>query len=191
MTLQMGASTNASTAAGALDTNDAEISALSAVFVAHGVKRSNIQTADLSLSPNYDNAGAVTGYQASDDLTVTMHDLARAGGVIDAAAHAVGNDVQIDGISFSIANTSLLQQDARSAAVRDAEAEAEADARAAGAQLGPVISIDDETQQPAPVVEYPTSFALHVVGAASAPVPVHAGSQQITVAVRVVYSLRS
>lgn len=189
LALQMGASATASTATGALDQSNAEVAALVAVFRSHGAKRADIQTSGLSLSPSYDANGSVTGYRASDQLTITLHGLARAGGVIDAAAHAVGNGVQIDGITFSIADTSSLLETARIDAVRAAQAEAEAFARAAGATLGPVTSIAGEEQQPQPVVQYAFAAGKAAAGATS-PVPVQPGSQQLSVRVRVVYALR-
>jgi uncharacterized protein YggE len=188
--LQMGASTTASTATVALDRNNVELAALAAVFKAAGVPATDIQTSGLSLQANYDSSNNVTGYQASDDLTVTMEDMANAGAVIDAAAHAVGNDVQIDGISFSISDMSALLTVARTRAVRAAEAKASTFALAAGTTLGPVVSISDEEQPSTPILE-PSNFASKAAAGASAPVPVEAGSEQVSVQVTVVYELMS
>lgn len=188
LTLQMGATTTASSATVALDRNNAEIAALEDVFLRAGVKSANLQTSGLTVQANYDQNGDVTGYQAADELTVTFHELANAGEVIDAAAHAVGNDVHIDGIAFSISNTSNLLEVARVRAVRDAQAKAQAFASAAGARLGPVRTISDEEQLPAPVFQVPV-FASGIAAAPSR-VPLQAGSQQLSVQVRVVYELR-
>jgi uncharacterized protein YggE len=188
LTVQLGATTNAPSATGALDENNREVAALEAVLVAEGVAKPDMQTSNLSLQPNVDNSGKVTGYQASDDLTVTVHDLSRAGEIIDAAAHAVGNDVQIDGISFSVSNTSALLATARVEAVRDAQTRAAELAAAAGATLGPVVSIVDQEQQGGNVVTPGASFAVH--GSGATPVPVQGGSEQLSVQVQVVYALR-
>ena len=188
MTLQMGATTNAASASAALDRNDAEVAALEAVLKSAGVPAADMQTSNLTLGPTYDSAGNVDGYQASDDLTLELHGLAHAGSVVDAAAHAVGNDVQIDGISFSISNTSSLLATARVEAMRDAGSRASELAAAAGAKLGPVISITDEESQPPPVVLPFNDFA---VAHAAASVPVQPGSQQLSVQVQAVYSLTS
>jgi uncharacterized protein YggE len=190
LTIQMGASTTASSATGALDENNTEVAALEGVFRSAGVKRADLQTSGLSLQANYDSSGAVSGYQASDVLTITLHNLRKAGDVIDAGAHAVGNDVQIDGITFSIANTSSLLASARTRAVQAAQAKAEAFASAAGTSLGPVLSITDEEQQTPPITE-PTKFAASSSAGTSTPVPIQAGSQQLSIQVSVVYSLKS
>ena len=188
LTLQMGATTDASSATAALDRNNTEIAALETVFLRAGVKKADLQTSGLSVQANYDQNGNVSGYQAADELTVTFHELSKAGAVIDAAAHAVGNDVQVDGIAFSISNTSSLLGTARVRAVRDAEATAQAFASAAGARLGPVKSISSQEQLPTPVFEVP----VRATGIAAAPsrVPLQAGSQQLSVQVHVVYELR-
>jgi len=43
----------------------------------------------------------VTGFTVQDTLNVTMHKVRRAGAAIDAAAKAVGNGVQLNGVSFT------------------------------------------------------------------------------------------
>ncbi|HVC25076.1 MAG TPA: SIMPL domain-containing protein [Acidimicrobiales bacterium] len=189
LTLQIGASTSAATATGALDQNNTEIAALETVLQRSGVTRSDMQTSGLSLQATYDQSGQVTGYEAADELTVTFHALDRAGAVIDAAAHAVGNDVHIDGIAFSISNTSALLDTARIRAVRAAEAKAEAFATAAGARLGPVHSINDQEQLPPPVFQVP-GYAANLAAGPTRSVPLQAGSQQLSVQVRIVYELR-
>ncbi len=187
LTVQVGATTSSASATGALDKNNLEVATLEAVLASAGVAKADMQTSSLSLQPNLDRKGKVTGYQASDNLAVVVHGLARSGAVIDAAAHAVGNDAQIEGISFSISNTSALLAEARAAAVRDAEARAEVLASAAGAKLGPVVSIVDQEQQGSNVVTPGASFAVH--GAGASPVPVQGGSEQLSVQVQVVYLL--
>ena len=181
LTLQIGATTNAPTAVGALDGNDGAVTRLQSVLRSAGVAASDMQTSDLQLSANTNSRGTVTGYQASDQLTVTMHQLSSAGAVIDAAAHAVGNDVQIQGITFSRADTAPYERAARTAAVHQAATEAAALAAAAGDQLGGVVKITDEVAQPPEVLGATPSRA--------AAVPVQAGTATVSAQVQVVYAL--
>ena len=181
LTLQIGATTNAPTAVGALDSNDAAVSRLQSVLRSAGVAASDMQTSDLQLSANTNSRGTVTGYQASDQLTVTMHQLSSAGAVIDAAAHAVGNDVQIQGITFSRADTAPYERAARTAAVHQAATEAAALAAAAGDQLGGVVKITDEVAQPPEV--------LGATASRAAAVPVQAGTATVSAQVQIVYAL--
>lgn len=184
LTLQIGATTNAASAVAALDTNSADIARLEAVLRSAGVTSGEMQTSNLQLSANTNEHGVVTGYQASNVLTVTTHHLEGAGAVIDAAAHAVGNDVQIQGISFSRANLAPFERAARVAAVRQAAIEAAALASAAGARLGGVEKIVDEGS---PVTPVGTASAAPVRGA----VPIQPGKTSVSAQVQVVYALLS
>lgn len=183
LTVQIGATTNAPSATGALDRNNAEVARLEAVLRAAGVAAADLQTSNLQLSVNTNDKGVVTGYQASDQLTVTLHQLARAGAVIDAAAHAVGNDVQINGIAFSRSNPAPLERAARVAAMRQAAAEAGALASAAGARLGGIVKVTDEVSSP------PVTPVMAAGAAASAPVPIQRGTTSVSAQVQVVYTL--
>lgn len=190
LTLQIGVSTRAPSATAALDEADTELASLQAVFETAGVPSGGLQTSGLDLQPNEDSSGAITGYEADEELTVTMHDLARAGTVIDDAAHQVGNDVRLDGVSFSIADTTALLARARAAAFADAHAAALALAAAAGQPLGPLVSVTDQTQQQAPPPG-PYFSAAGTASRAAAPVPLNAGTQQVTAQVELVYDLGS
>jgi uncharacterized protein YggE len=187
LNLSIGVSATSHSASVALSRDNAEMARLDAVLIAHGVAAKDIQTSNLSLSPNYDSSGtAIVSYTASNDLSVTLRHLGTAGTIIDAAAAAGGNDIRIDGISFSISNESALLAQARALAMQDAKTEASQLATAGGTTLGSIKSIvDEEGQQVQP---YPMYDAA---GAAAKSVPLSPGTQQIQVQVRVVYALGS
>jgi hypothetical protein len=188
LTIQLAVSTTASSATDALDQNNAEMKTLEDVLTGAGVATTDLQTNNLNLSPNYDSSDTITNYGAEDDLTVILHDLSAAGTVIDAAAHAVGNDVQIQGISFSISDAAALLKAARLQAMQNANAEASDLATGAGTSLGSIAKITDQEQSATPP---PRDFAANLSATASATVPVQAGSEQISVQVNVVYLLGS
>ncbi len=188
LTMQIAVSTTEPTAAVALEANNTKMTTLQAVFRRSGVTPEDLQTTGLNLSPNYDSSGNVTGFSAEDDLTVTMHDLARAGAVIDAAANAVGNATEIEGISFSISDTSALAKVARTEAMANARHEASDLASAGGYSLGPIMKITDHEQASTPP---PPIVAGNAAAFAKSAVPVQPGSEQLSVQVSVVYELRS
>lgn len=187
LTLQIGVSATGSTASATLDQASTEMSTLQAVFLSHGVTHSQLQTSGLNVSPNYDSGGVITGYSANEELTVTLHDLSSAGALIDDASHAVGNFGHIDGIQFSISNTSALLAAARAQAMQNAHVEAQQLASGAGVSLGPIKSVTDEEQAPQPVY-YGQTFAPAAASAGAA-VPVQAGKQSLSIQVQVVYQL--
>ena len=188
LTIQLAVSTKAPSATASLDQNNAEMSNLEAVLTASGVKTADLQTTNLAISPNYDPSGTITSYGAEDDLTVTLRDLAQSGRIIDAAAHSVGNDVQIQGISYSISDTSSLMRSARLQAMKIAAVQASDLASGAGATLGPVMKIIDQEQTTTPP---PREFFGASTGTAAlkSAVPVQPGSERLSVQVDVVYEL--
>jgi uncharacterized protein YggE len=183
---QIGVHTVAPSATLALSTNDAKMRALMAALGKKGVRRSDMQTSSLDVSPDYGSVGNLTGFSADDELQVTVHDIAIAGPAIDAAAASVGDGIEIYGISFSISNSSGLLAAARSAAMRNAREEASQLAAGAGDRLGSIVSVTDHENAPPPVVT-PIFGAV----AASDALPVAPGEQPVDVQVSVTYRLRS
>jgi uncharacterized protein len=184
VSIQMGITADGASASAALDQADAEMGTMESVFLAY-VSKGQLQTSDLDLSPNYDSSGAITGYSADEELTVTMNRISLAGRLIDSASHAVGDFGHIDGISFSISNTSSLMAAARAQAMQNAHLEASEIAAGAGVSLGPIKSVTDQ-EQPATPTYYPFDNSVDL---APASVPLQAGKQSLSVQVQVVYEL--
>jgi uncharacterized protein len=185
LSLSMGVQTSASSVASALRQANAAARSVTAVLRRTGVAASDIQTSGLSIYPNYSgSSGAPSGYQVSEQLTITLRRLSVAGGQISAAARAGGNATTIDGVSLNLSDTGPLLAAARVKAVADARAKAAAYARALGRPLGPVISMS-EAAPAQPVTPEPFANAAH----AASSVPVHPGTQQLSVTVTVVFSL--
>ena len=117
VSFQVGVQNVAPSAVGALEANNARVRAMEATLQAHGVAKKDMQTSGLDIYQNTNNQGVVTGFTVANYLDVTMHQIKKAGGAIDAAAHAVGNGIQLNGITFSISNESKLLASARAKAV--------------------------------------------------------------------------
>jgi uncharacterized protein len=185
LTVQLTVTTNSASAAGALNANDAETRHLELVFEQHGVKSANLQTQNLNLSPTYDQYGTITGYSVQDSLSATVHGISKAGAVIAVAEDAVGNDVTINGISFSNSNSSSLVARARILAVRQARANAKAFARGAGESVGAALRITniEESQPSIPINTF------RATAGASRSVPIQPGTSSVTVHVTVTYAL--
>lgn len=184
---QIGVQNVARSAVQALSTNTTRVSSLETSLLEHGVTQRDMQTSGLNIYENTNAQGVVTGFTVSNDLNVTMHQIGRAGTAIDAAVHAVGNGVQLSGVSFSISNESRLLAAARTMAMRNARTEASQVAAGGGAKLGNIEKIADQENSTPDISPYANFRAS---GLATS-VPLEAGSQSINVQVSVTYALTS
>lgn len=184
MTMDIGVQTTASTAKGALAKNNTQMSTLEAALLAHGLTKAGLQTSNLEIYDNTNTQGQITGFTVNDTLTATTHKLADAGAALDAAANVVGNDIQLNGVSFSISNKSRYLERARRSAVLDAHSAATQIATASNTSVGAPVTIVDEESSSSPIIYSPTSFA-----SAAGHVPVEQGTVSISVQVKVVYAL--
>ena len=151
----------------------------------NGVAAKDMQTSNLSISPHYTNKGAPDGYDVSESLSATIRDLPKAGAVLSASVDAGGNAVRVDGVSVALDDTSALVGGARTSAMDDAKTKASQYAEAAGRTLGAVVSISEVVSgSPYPVYDQAAATSFR----AASPVPIQAGSQDVSVQVTVVYA---
>ncbi len=81
--------TDPSAQASLVDDNT-KASAVTAVLKGGGVAAKDIQTSDVSIEPNYNPAGTVTGYEMTDTLTAELRNFSTAGSVLDQLSAAGG-----------------------------------------------------------------------------------------------------
>ena len=177
--------TAAAAAGDAANVMDAVIKAIKAL----GVEDKDIQTSTLSLDGVYDynsNPARLTGYQAVNQVTVTVRDLTKTGAVIDAATGAGATDV--NNITFRLDDQTAAEASAREQAVLSARAKADTMAKAAGVTITGVISIAEDSA-PVPTPVYFDSAKASGVAADQAPTPVQGGTIDLTVTVSIVYSI--
>jgi uncharacterized protein YggE len=116
-----------------------------AAVAAAGVAERDVQTSALSVSPRWEpprpneTAPRVSGFVATNIVTVRVRDLDAVGGVLDAVLGEGANT--LNGLSFGVADDTALRDAARQAAVADAARKARVLAEAAGVTLGPVTEI--------------------------------------------------
>jgi len=182
-TISIGVQTQDRTANQALRDNAAKMAKAINAVVAAGVSRNDIATSFINLNPNYDTSGqAVLSYTAMNQVDVTVRDLTKVGQVIDRAVAAGAN--LTGGISFKLSDRNQGRADALTAAVQDARSQAEALATAAGAHLGQVVSIEqDSSALPPPILDERTKAGL------AASTPVLPGTLETQVSVTVVWAL--
>lgn len=132
-----------------------------------------IQTANISLQPHYDNSNNITGYDASQTLAVVVYGLKGVGPVVDAgvSAHANSNV----SITFGLRDENAARIAALKLAVAAARDRASAAATALGRTLGGARVQMTENGQPAtqPVT---TGQAMRAPGALSPPTQTFGGT---------------
>jgi uncharacterized protein YggE len=177
-----GVSTTASTAKAALGANAARMNRLIAALKAAGIAPADIQTAQISLSPNTnENASKVLSFTASNSVTLKTKQIAKAGSIVDAAVAAGAN--LVSGPSLGPSDQRLLQRRALKAAVADAHGRALAIAQAAHVKLGAVISVSETSSSP-------VQFAPTAKAASSSGTPVEPGSVQVEEDVTAIFAIR-
>ena len=183
-TIDLGVSTQAAGAQAALDANTQQTTALLAQLKGKGVADADLRTSRLSVNPTFDNpSGHITGYEVTNQVTVTIRDIAAAGGIIDAAAQAAGDAVRVQQLAFSIDDDSALRATARADAVHKAQEQAKQLADAAGVALGPIRTITEVASGGTPQPYQAGALAE------SKAVPIQPGTQQLSVNVEIVYDI--
>ncbi len=121
---------------------DAMVSALEAA----GVNRSDIQTENLWIQPEYnysDQGSVLIGFTVSNTMRVTIRDVEGAGAIIDAAVSAGGDEAVVDSVGFGLVDNAERLAEARDRAWADAVAKAEQLAGLADRSLGEVVTITE------------------------------------------------
>ena len=172
-----GVETHGATARSASAANAEAMRRVIAALVAAGVQRTDLQTQDVSVYPRRDDTSS--GFIASGSVSATIRDIAHAGKAVDAAVAAGGN--QVSGPQLERSDRSGLYRQALRSAFADAKAKAQALAEEAGASLGQVQRIHEDSSTSEPV--YPMAMR------AEASTPVEPGTQEVQAAVTVTFAL--
>lgn len=183
----LGVTTTQPTVKAARATAAQSMTDIIAAIKALGVADADIQTTGLSLYPQSSNTASprIIGYQISEQVTVTVRDLDKAGDVVDAATAKGATNV--NGISFELADPVKAMNDARAAAVAAARVSAQAMAGAANVSLGAVVSMTDASVS----TPYPINYGMAAGAAPDSAVatPVQVGTQDVSVVIQVVFAI--
>jgi uncharacterized protein len=176
-----GVSVTAANAKAALSANAGRMNTLIAAIKALGIPPADIQTAQISLTPNTNENGTrILNFTASDSVSVTTKDVAKAGSIVDAAVGAGAN--LVSGPTLGPSDQLLLDRRALKAAVADAHARALAIAEAAHVKLGVVRTVTE-------VSSSPVTFSPAPKAAAISSTPVEPGTVQTEEDVTVTYAI--
>ncbi|HEU4841672.1 MAG TPA: SIMPL domain-containing protein [Ilumatobacteraceae bacterium] len=176
--LSLGVQSRRPSAASALQVVDERAATLVSALRDAGARDEDLRTTGLNLW--FDQSARE--YVASYSITVAVP-ADDAGRFLDAAAEVAGDELTMNGISFSVADPATVVAPLRELAVGDARAKAEVLAAAAGAGLGPVVTI----------VEGGGGGAVPVFKGGAARLamaaPIEGGSETLSLQVTVTYEL--
>lgn len=184
-TVSLGVTTEGPTAAEAMAANSKALATVIDRLKAAGIAEHDLQTSNLSLSPNWVGYEAgqtpkISNYMAMNMLNVRVRDLAALGSALDASIADGANT--LNGITFELSAPRPVQDEARKAAVTDAAAKAALYAEAAGVKLGKIVSISEAQNYNGPV-------PVFMDAKAAAPVPVATGQIALQTSVTVSYEI--
>jgi uncharacterized protein YggE len=188
-TVSAGVTTQANTAVEAMRTNARAMTAVVERIKQLGVAERDIQTSGISLGAMYDynqqtQRQVFRGYQASNRVSVKLRNIQRTGEVLDALVAAGATD--LGGPDWSIDDDTAARAQARTAAIRQAQAQALEYARLSGYSGVRLLEINETMM---PMRPMPMMRQMAVAEAADASTPVQPGMVQSSVNVTVKYEM--
>lgn len=181
--VRAGVVSQGKTAREAMSANTKQMTTVLAALKEAGIADADVQTSRVNLEQLRDNSRPpqVTGFQASNQVTVQLRDIGKVGEVLDKLVSAGTNSVS--GFDFIVSDPSKALDKVRTDAIADARRKAEIYAKAAGVTLGKPIAIVEEGGAPArPMLR----MAAPTAGAA---VPIAVGEEQLRISVSVSFEL--
>ncbi|WP_062769604.1 SIMPL domain-containing protein [Sphingopyxis terrae] len=179
VTVNAGVVTQAPTAAEALSANASRVRRVVTSLKASGLEDRDLRTAQISLQPQYiyaeNKAPVITGYQASNSISVRFRDVARAGSILDLLVREGAN--QIDGPTFLTDNPEVALDEARTDALAKARERAALYSRLSGLNVDRILSISESPVTNVPMI---TTRAYAGAEAAADSTKLMPGVQEVT-----------
>jgi copper chaperone CopZ len=154
-----------------------------------GIQDRDIQTGSISLNPEYNyqqnQPPKLTGYQASNQLSVRFRDIGETGKILDALVSEGAN--QINGPSLTIDKPEAALDEARVKAIANGRARADLYARALGMRVVRLLSVSESGGYAVPP---PMPMAVMAMERDSASTKIDAGEQKLQVSVSLSFELQ-
>ncbi len=173
-TVSAGVVTQAADANAAMRANAQEMDKVMAAVRAAGIADRDIQTSGINLNPQYryeeNQPPRITGYQASNTVSLKVRDVGKLGKVLDALVASGAN--QVNGPSFEVDKPEAAYDEARRAALDQAQARAEMYAKTLGLRVRRIVSISEGEQgfrPPMPMMARAQAFEAKAADTAVSP----------------------
>lgn len=186
--VSFGVVKEAKTARLALDENNKAMASVLTAMEENGIDKKDLQTSGFNIQPKYfypkrksngeQPSPEITGYRVSNNLTIRIRELEKAGEILDLSVtlgiNSGGN------IQFTNEDTSSVLKEARSKAVTDAVEKAQTLAQAANVELGDILNISENASRPRPIA-IAQARSLSVQEDTSVPIASGENTYQVTV----------
>lgn len=186
-TIRIGVTEEATEARAAMQAVSGSVVGILEQLKAVGIAAADVQTRRITVNPLWSNRrdsngpAKITGFVASNTISLRVRDLSTLGDVLDQVMGAGANE--FNGLQLSVQDPEPLVNEARKAAVADAMAKAALYAEAAGVTLGPVQKISEQGGNPRPMMMEMASMAR------DAAVPIAQGEVTVQASVTMVFSI--
>jgi len=151
-----------------------------------------IKTSGYSLQPQYvykqNEQPMISGYIARNSVLVTMSELNKVGGVIDASVRAGANNV--DNLSFILRRDRPARNQALTEATRDAVSKAQTLAQALGGRVARIVEVQEGSAARPPII-YNAEYGRASAARADTATPIEVGSLDIRSQVQLVAEIET
>ena len=188
--ISTGVVTRAATATAAIQQNATRMERVRAALKRAGIEDKDIQTSSINLNPDYhyeqNKPPRLTGYQASNQVSVRFRDLGKTGEILDVLVAEGAN--QINGPSLTIDKPEQALDEARMKAIANGRARADLYARALGMRVTRLLSVSESGgySAPPPMPMYARAEAM----SADASTKIDPGEQKVQVSVAMSFELQ-
>lgn len=173
----------------ALANTSATSAAVRAALKNAKIDAKDIASKSITVFPEYnytqDKGQSLIGYRGSQSFIITIRKAVSAGAIVDAVVAAGGDNLQVDGVTPFVLDSTKAASAARSAAVLNAKAKAKSYAKLIGVKLGKVIYLVENSA--------PSSYRGDVLAygkAESGGTVVDLGQQDVTVSITVQWEIK-
>jgi len=188
--ISAGVVTRSTTATGAIADNAARMERVRAALKRAGIADRDIQTSSISLNPDYryenNRPPVLTGYQASNNVSVKFRDIRNSGKILDALVAEGAN--QINGPSLTIDKPETAYDEARVRAIAEGRARADLYARAMGMRVVRLLSVSESGGYNRPPM--PMYARAEVSMAADAKTSIDPGTQDLQISLAMSFELQ-
>jgi uncharacterized protein YggE len=186
--ISAGVVTRAASATAAISQNAARMERVRAALKRAGIEDRDIQTSSINLNPEYryqeGRAPALTGYTASNQVSIRFRDIRNSGKILDALVAEGAN--QINGPSLSIDKPEAALDEARTRALAVGRARAELYARSLGMRVVKLVSVSESGGYSSP----PPIVMMRAQAAEAASTKIDPGEQQVQVTLAMTFELQ-